>query len=184
MAKWPGAVYVPLCFCSRSPTDFFLGLLHFPPASLLGYGWLQLLMNNHSRGIGCIPFVWGRRNKTVIWKCSFLCMLHCVSYYILLGHVHLRKDCSLGKLSSLNFLCELKLCHFECCDGIFCLISVYCMINLLSIWQFTVKVLFFSLDLFDSILLSIRVEEHWPFSGDLLKTRAATILSGTLFRQK
>lgn len=76
----------------------------FPPVSLLGYGWLQLSTNNHSRGIWLHSFCLGWRNKIVIWKCSFFkCMLHCLSYCVLLGVVHIRIGYSLNKLRSLNF---------------------------------------------------------------------------------
>lgn len=51
ITKWPGTIYASVCLSCRSPTVFSLGMLHFPPASLLGDGWLQLSTNNHSRSI-------------------------------------------------------------------------------------------------------------------------------------
>lgn len=70
ITKWPGTIYAPLCFSSCSPTDFCSGMLHFPPASLLGDGWLQLSTNNHSRSIWLHSFCLGWGNKIVIWKWS------------------------------------------------------------------------------------------------------------------
>lgn len=70
ITKWPGTIYAPLCFFSCSPTDFCLGMLHFPPASLLCDGWLQLSTNNHSRSIWLHSFCLGWGNKIVLWKRS------------------------------------------------------------------------------------------------------------------
>lgn len=84
ITKWPGTIYAPQCFSSCSPTDFCLGLVHFLPVSLLGYGWLQLSTNNHSRGIWLHSFCLGWRNKIVIWKCSFFFFLNVCSIVCLI----------------------------------------------------------------------------------------------------
>lgn len=104
ITKWPGTIYAPVCLSCRSPTDFSLGMLHFPPASLLGDGWLQLSTNNHSRSIWLHSSLsWVRKQNSYMEMAMFYArFIVCLGLFFLLCDVHIRKEYSLNKFTSLT----------------------------------------------------------------------------------
>lgn len=126
ITKWPGTIYAPLCFSSCSPTDFSMGMLHFPPLPCWVTDGFSCRQTITAEAFGCIPFCleWG--NKIVIWKwpCCMRASLFVLGFFLLCV-AHIRKEYSLNKFSSLNYFRGHMDSHS----------NDYSPLNLFSVWS-------------------------------------------------
>ncbi|MEQ2192595.1 hypothetical protein XENOCAPTIV_014055 [Xenoophorus captivus] len=109
ITKWPGTIYVRLCFFFHSPSDILLGNPSLSPPSPCwvtdGFSCRRTIA---AQAFGCVTFVLAGETKCICGNALVLCKLLCLCCLpFLLCDVPRRKEqilIELNKFSSLTFL--------------------------------------------------------------------------------